>query len=128
MAGFKIGRVTSDIRITLSELLREVKDPRVSKLLSIVKVDVSGDLSYATVYVSAIEGFEATVSSVKALKGAAGYLRRELGARLKLRKVPELRFVADDSIEQSANISKIIESFGEGQNEASPEKENVNEE
>ena len=114
MAGFKIGRVTSDIRNTLSLLLREVKDPRVSKLLNIVKVDVSGDLSYATVYVSAIEGYESTVSSVKALKGAAGYLRRELGAALKLRKVPELRFVADDSIEQSANISRIIENFKEG--------------
>ena len=113
MAGYKINRVTSDIKIALSELLREVKDPRVSKLLSIVKVDVSGDLSYATIYVSAIEGFEATVNSVKALKGASGFLRRELGARLKLRKVPELRFVADDSIEQSANISKIIDSFKE---------------
>ena len=113
MAGYKINRITSDIKISLSELLREVKDPRVSKLLSIVKVDVSGDLSYATVYVSAIEGFEATVSSVKALKGAAGFMRRELGSRLKLRKVPELRFIADDSIEQSANISKIIESFKE---------------
>ena len=113
MAGYKINSVTSDVKIALSELLREVKDPRVSKLLSIVKVDVSGDLSYATVYVSAIEGFEATVNSVKALKGAAGFLRRELGARLKLRKVPELRFVADDSIEQSANISKIIDSFKE---------------
>lgn len=120
MAGYKINRITSDIKIALSELLREVKDPRVSKLLSIVKVDVSGDLSYATVYVSAIEGFEATVSSVKALKGAAGFLRRELGAALKLRKVPELRFVADDSIEQSANISRIIDSFTgteEGENE-----------
>lgn len=113
MAGFRINRITSDIKITLSELLREVKDPRVSKLLSIVKVDVSGDLSYATVYVSAIEGYEATVTSVKALKGAAGYLRRELGARLMLRKVPELRFVADDSIEHSANISRIIDSFKE---------------
>ncbi len=113
MAGFKINRITSDIKICLSELLREVKDPRVSKLLSIVKVDVSGDLSYATVYVSAIEGYEATIQSVKALKGAAGYLRRELGAHLKLRKVPELRFVADDSIEHSAKISKIIESFKE---------------
>ena len=113
MAGFKLGRVTSDIKIALSELLREVKDPRVSKLLSIVKVDVSGDLSYATVYISAIEGFESTVASVKALKGASGFLRRELGARLKLRKVPELRFVADDSIEQSANISRIIEAFKE---------------
>ncbi len=113
MAGFKINRITSDIRIALAELLREVKDPRVSKLLSIVKVDVSGDLSYATVYVSAIEGYEATVNSVKALKNAAGFLRRELGGRLKLRKVPELRFVADDSIEHSANISKIIDSFKE---------------
>ena len=114
MAGYKIQRITSDIKLALSELLREVKDPRVSKLLSIIKVDVSGDLSYATVYVSAIEGFEVTVTSVKALKGAAGFLRRELGARLKLRKVPELRFIADDSIEHSANISKIIESFEAG--------------
>ena len=116
MAGYKIHRITSDIKLALSELLREVKDPRVSKLLSIVKVDVSGDLSYATVYVSAIEGFEATVTSVKALKGASGFLRRELGARLKLRKVPELRFVAHDSIEHSAHISKIIESFKSEQN------------
>ena len=111
MAGFKINRITSDIRLTLSSLLREIKDPRVSRLLSIVKVDVSGDLSYATVYVSAIEGSEKTAESVKALKNAAGFLRRELGIKLKLRKVPELRFVADDSIEQSANISRIIKSF-----------------
>lgn len=112
MAGYKINRVTSDIRLTLSELLREVKDPRVSKLISIVKLDVSGDMSYATVYVSAIEGSEATAESVKALnKSAAGYLRRELGSRMKLRKVPELRFVADNSIENSAHISKIIDSF-----------------
>ena len=102
----------SDIRLCLSELLREVKDPRVSKMLSIVKLDVSGDMSYATVYVSAIEGSDKTEESVKVLnKSAAGYLRRELGARLKLRKVPELRFVADNSIENSANISRIIESF-----------------
>ena len=111
MAGFRINRITSDIKISLSELLREVKDPRVSKLLSIVKVDVSGDLSYATVYVSAIEGSDKTKESVKALKGMAGYLRRELGRALTLRKVPELRFVADDSIEISANISKIANTF-----------------
>ena len=111
MAGFKINRVTSDIKIALADILREVKDPRVSKLLSIVKLDVSGDMSYAKVYVSAIEGKEKTAESVKALKGAAGYIRRELGARLKLRKVPELRFVADDSIEVSAKISRIVNDF-----------------
>ena len=114
MAGYKLNRVTSDIKLALSELLREVKDPRVSKLLSIVKLDISGDMSYATVYVSAIEGKSITEESVKALnKSAAGFLRRELGRRLSLRKVPELRFVADNSIENSANISRIIDSFGE---------------
>ena len=76
MAGYRINRITSDIKLALSSLLREVKDPRVSKLLSIVKVDVSGDLSYATVYVSAIEGAQKTAESVKALKNASGFLRR----------------------------------------------------
>ena len=113
MPSFKLGRASADIQRELADLLREVKDPRVSKLLSIIKLDLSGDMSYATVYVSAIEGYEKTVESVKGLKSAAGYLRRELGARLKLRKTPELRFIADDSIEHSAKISKIIESFGE---------------
>ncbi len=112
MPGYKINRVTSDIKLCLSELLREVKDPRVSKLLSIIKLDVSGDMSYATVYVSAIEGAQKTEESVKALnKSAAGYIRREIGARMKLRKVPEIKFVADNSIENSAKISEIINSF-----------------
>lgn len=113
MPSFKIGRATADIQRELADLFRELKDPRVSKLLSIVKVDVSGDLSYATVYVSAIEGYDKTVESVKGLKNAAGFLRRELGLRLKLRKTPELRFVADNSIEHSAHIARIIDSFPE---------------
>ncbi len=114
MAGFKIDRLTSDIRLAMSAILREVKDPRVSKMLSIIKVDVSGDLSYATFYVSAIEGEQATKDSIKALKGAAGYIRRELGARVKMRKVPEVRFIADDSLAKSAKISAIIETFSKG--------------
>ncbi len=114
MAGYKINRVTSDIKLALSELLRSVKDPRVSSMLSIIKLEVSGDMSYATVYVSALEGKEATEQSVKALnKSAAGFLRKQLGSSLHLRKVPELRFVADDSIEKSAEISRIIDSFKE---------------
>ena len=123
MAGFKMGRVTSDIKLALSEILREVKDPRVSKLLSIVKLDVSGDMSYAKVYVSAIEGREKTEESVKVLKKAAGYIRRELGMKLKLRKVPELRFVADDSIEVSANISRIVNSFEKKEEEETADGE-----
>ena len=122
MAGFKHGRITSDIQMAMSELLREVKDPRVSHLIGVVKVDVSGDLSYATIYVSAIDGYEATVNSVKGLKSAAGYLRRELGSRLRLRKVPELRFIADDSIIKSAEIMNIIEGIETKENNPSEEE------
>lgn len=124
MAGFKINRITSDIKICLAELLREVKDPRVSKLISIVKLDVSGDMSYASVYVSAIEGSEKTKESVKALnKSAVSFLRRELGARMKLRKVPELKFIADDSIEKSSEIISVINSFKEDKTDKESDKD-----
>ena len=116
MASHKIDRITSDVRVAMADILRDIKDPRISKMLSIIKVQVTNDLSYATFYVSAIEGKEMTDSSVKALKGAAGYIRRELGLKVKMRKVPEVRFVADDSIAFSAHISSIIDSFGEGGN------------
>lgn len=111
MAGYKNGRITSDIHRELSAIIRKVKDPRVSELTNIVKVDVSDDLSYAKVYVSTIDGEEATKETVKGLKSASGYIRRQLSTGMKLRKVPELKFIADDSIAQSANIASIIESF-----------------
>lgn len=109
MAGFRLGKATEDIRRELSDILRSVKDPRVSGLLSIVKIDLSGDMSYCKVYVSSLEGMESTRQSVKGLTSAQGYIRRELGMRLHTRKTPELRFVADDSIEISAKISKRLE-------------------
>ena len=115
MAGFKIDRITSDVHIAMADILRDIKDPRVSKMLSIIKVQVTNDLSYATFYVSAIEGKEMTDSSVKALKGAAGYIRKELGSRVNMRKVPEVRFVADDSIAFSAHLSSILNSFEGGE-------------
>ena len=58
MAGYRIDRITEDIKRELNVILREVKDPRVSGMLSIVKVEVSNDLSYAKVYISALEGIE----------------------------------------------------------------------
>jgi len=122
MASNRINRINEEIQKALADLLREVKDPRVSPLIGIVKVDVSGDLSYATIYVSAIDGYEATLNSVKGLKSAAGYLRRELGSRLRLRKVPELRFIADDSIIKSAEIMDIIEGFEKKENNPSEEE------
>ncbi len=109
MAGFKIGRITQDIKYELSVIFRELKDPRISQMLSIVKVSVSNDMSYCKVYVSALEGLEKTTESVKGLKSATGYIKRELSNRLHLRKCPDITFIADDSIEYGAQISKMLE-------------------
>lgn len=109
MPSYKIDRVTEDVRRELSAILREVKDPRVKDcLLSVVRVEVTSDLSYCTVYVSTVEGMEQTKTAVKGLKSAAGYIRRELGRRLSLRHVPEMIFKPTDSIEYGAHISRIL--------------------
>lgn len=116
MANYKLVRLSEDIKRELSAMLRELKDPRISSLLSIIRVEVSGDLSYCTVHVSAIEGAEKTEESVGGLKSAAGFIRRELTARLHLRKCPEMRFVADRSIEHSAQINKLLQDVSEEKN------------
>ena len=109
MPNYRMDRTGEDIMRELTAILRRVKDPRVTAtMVSIVKVDVTRDLSYATVYISSMNGMEAAKEAVKGLKSAAGYMRRELGIALSLRHTPELRFVADDSIEYSANMAAMI--------------------
>ena len=110
MASNRIGRTTEDIRRELTAILREVKDPRVKDvMLSIVRVELTNDLSYCKVYVSAMEGPEKTKSAVKGLKSASGYIRKEISTRLKIRHTPQLIFVETDSIVYSANISKMLQ-------------------
>ena len=108
MASYKVGRLSEDMKRELSALLRELKDPRISQMLSIVRCEVSSDCSHCKVHVSALEGEEATLESVKGLKSAAGYMRRELGKALELRHVPELRFLADNSIAYSVKIAQTL--------------------
>lgn len=108
MPSHRMGRTTEDIRRELTAIFRELKDPRVQGLISIVRVDVSSDLSYCTVYISAMEGIDHAKQAIVGLKSASGYIRRELGQRLRLRHVPEMHFKATDSIEYSANISRIL--------------------
>ncbi|HZJ77759.1 MAG TPA: 30S ribosome-binding factor RbfA [Clostridia bacterium] len=105
MAGYRVGRVSEDIKREIIAVIRELKDPRLKgKMLTIVSVEVSSDLSFAKVYVSAIEGIESAKEAVQGLKSATGYIRREIGNTLRLRKTPELSFIADDSIEHGMKI------------------------
>ena len=109
MPSHRMDRTTEDIKRELTAILREVKDPRVSDyFVSIVRVEVTNDLSYCTVYISTIEGIEKTAEVIKGLKSAAGFVRHELGSRLSIRHTPQLIFKATDSIEYSANISKML--------------------
>lgn len=108
MAGFHIDRISEDIKREIISVMRELKDPRISGMLTVVKVEVSNDLSYAKVYISAMEGIETAKSSVKGLQSAQGYIRKQLGVRLHLRKCPELKFIADDSIEKGMNLFEKI--------------------
>ena len=112
MANHKLGRTTEDIKRELTAIFRELKDPRVTScFLSIVRVEVTNDLSYCKVYISALEGLDKAKEAAKGLRSAAGFIRRELGMRLRLRHVPELIFTPTDSIEYSAEISRILHSL-----------------
>ena len=109
MANNRIGRINEDIQRTLSELIRRLKDPRVSSvgMVSIIRVDTTGDLRYARVWVSVLDKAQEK-DVMKGLKSAAGFLRRELGRTLNLRYTPELQFIADDSIAYGAHILEIL--------------------
>ena len=112
MPSHRIDRSAEDIKRELTDIFRSLKDPRVTScLLSIVRVELTNDFSVCKVYVSAMEGIEHAQTAVKGLKSASGYIRHELSLRLRLRHTPELRFIADNSIEHSADISKLLDSL-----------------
>ena len=89
MASHRHDRLTEDIRRELTDIFRMLKDPRITGMISIVKVDLSGDQSYCKVYISSLDGLEAANRAVEGLKSAAGFIRREIGSRLKMRRTPE---------------------------------------
>lgn len=102
-------RVSDEIRRRLTELIQmALKDPRVSFMSSITRVEMSPDLRYAKVFVSVMGTPEEQRESVDALKHAAGFLRRELGVDLRLRHTPEIHFVLDHSIEEGDRVLRIM--------------------
>lgn len=110
MPNFKNGRLSEDIKREISALMRdEIKDPRVNGgLISVVRTELSGDKSHCKVFISSLDGIESAKSAVKGFESASGYIKREISNRLHIRKCPELKFIADDSIEHSAEIAKML--------------------
>ena len=112
MPSNRIGRINEEIQRELADQLRRLKDPRVSSgMVSIIRVDTTGDLRYARVYISALDKSREK-EVLKGLKSASGFLRRELGRALQLRYTPELQFIGDDSIQYGAHILEVLRDPG----------------
>lgn len=116
MGSVRIGRVNDEMLRVLSELIRTVRDPRVSGLVSIVRVETASDLGSARVYVSVLGDKDKERDCIRGLISASGYLRREAAKRLALRHTPELTFIADNSIVTGTHIMELIENVSREDN------------
>lgn len=107
------GRINEAIKEEMALILRDIKDPRIDPLTSIVKVDTSRDLKYCKIYYSVLGDEESRKSTEEGLRSAAGFIRRELAARVNLRVTPELTFLRDDSIEYSIYLGEKFKEIHE---------------
>jgi ribosome-binding factor A len=106
----RTNRISEEVRREISEIVQnELKDPRLSRMTSIISVNVTRDLRYAKVYVSVLGSEEEKKNTINGLKSAAGFIRREIGQRIQLRYTPELQFELDNSIERGVYLSKLID-------------------
>jgi ribosome-binding factor A len=102
-----MGRINEEIQRELAALIRQVKDPRVTGMVSVTAVESTPDLRYAKVFISVLDKSD-SAQVLKGLKSASGWLRRELGRALQLRYTPELQFERDDSIDKGAHILDML--------------------
>ncbi|MBA7582591.1 Ribosome-binding factor A [subsurface metagenome] len=106
----RIERVSSLMRQEISGLLqRQVKDPRINQFVAVTEVSISADMKYAKVFVSCMGSEEEKKTMLKGLGAASNFLRNQLSKRLRLRRIPELRFEWDDSIERGDHLLQLLD-------------------
>lgn len=103
-------RVNTEVQKELSEIIRrEIKDPRIHPMTTVVSVEVTPDLKYCKAYISVLGDAEAIKNTIEGLKSAEGYVRRELARRINLRNTPEITFIQDQSIEYGVHMAHLID-------------------
>lgn len=103
-------RINGEVQKVLSNLIsREIKDPRINPMTSVVSAEVSPDLKTAKIYISVLGDEESKEATRQGLKSAASFMRGQLAKTLNLRNTPELTFIIDNSIEYGVNMSKLID-------------------
>lgn len=111
----RINRISEEVRKVVSELLfNGIKDPRISSMTTVTKVEVTRDLSFANIYISVLGNEVEKESSIAGLESAKGFIRKEIGSRIDLRYVPLPIFHLDESIEKGIYMSKLIEEVNKG--------------
>ena len=109
----RLRRIAERLRLELAGLLeRELSDPRL-RMLSVTEVTVDRELSTANVWISALLDEAGQKAALQALKGAGGFLRRELARRVELRTMPQLKFHWDNSPERGERLSRLLDSLKE---------------
>jgi len=108
MATYRLDRIEEEVKKELSTIISELKDPRISGVISVVAVNVTKDLRFAKAFISILGSSEQGENTLKGLNSAAGFIRKEIGHRLNLRNTPEFSFTEDSSIEYGAHINKLI--------------------
>lgn len=106
--GSRTDRISEEVKRELSAVVRELKDPRIPIMTTVVNVRVTKDLKFAKAYISVMGDEKIRREALTALKSASGFIRREIGSRLNLRNTPEFTFAEDDSIEYGAHINEIL--------------------
>ena len=102
-------RINWEVQRELSNIIRELKDPRVGIMTSVTAVEVTPDLKYCKAYISVLGDDETKAETLAGLKSAAGFIRRELARTVNLRNTPEIKFIMDESIEYGMRMSKLID-------------------
>lgn len=109
MSSNRINRISEEVkRVVSSVIMNGLKDPRVSTMTSVTKVEVTKDLRYANIYVSVLGDKKAGEDTIKGLESAKGFIRKEIGSKVNLRITPEPLFFLDTSIEYGIKISKML--------------------
>ena len=111
MANYRGGRINEDVIREVSNIIQnEIKDPRLTAMVSVTDVKVTRDLRYAKVFVSIFgKNDEEKNNTFVALKNASGYIRKEIGQRINLRYNPQIIFELDDSINYGMHIEELIQ-------------------
>lgn len=117
----KSNRINEEVMRELAQIIRELKDPRINMLTSVMQVEVAPDLKTAKAYISVLGGDEERARTLEGLNSSKGFIRRELAHRINLRNTPDITFIMDSSIEYAQDMFKKIDAVVKHEEETEEE-------